>query len=125
MAILQEEHILLVRQTYRDRTFWTFPGGGIEPDETPKEAAVRETKEEVNLEVKALRLLYQGPRMSGEGTYYCYLGQIVRGQVALGNDPELSDDVQELHEARWFPVQEVQNHPEVSRVLKVLWADSI
>lgn len=33
---------------------WDFPGGGMEPDETPKEAARRETLEEVGFD-------YQGP----------------------------------------------------------------
>ncbi|MBC8232939.1 NUDIX hydrolase [bacterium] len=36
VAILNEGKILMVRQTYRGRTFWTFPGGSIEPDETPQ-----------------------------------------------------------------------------------------
>ena len=39
----------MVRQTYRGKTFWTFPGGSIEPDETPQQAAIREVKEEVGL----------------------------------------------------------------------------
>ena len=33
---------------------WDFPGGGMEPDETPKEAARRETREEVGFD-------YDGP----------------------------------------------------------------
>jgi 8-oxo-dGTP diphosphatase len=58
MAIMENDQILLVRQTYRGQPVWTLPGGGLEPGETPAEAAVRETKEEVNLDVKVLRLLY-------------------------------------------------------------------
>lgn len=120
MALLRDRHVLLVRQTYRGKTLWTFPGGVIEPGETPMEAAIRETKEEVNLEVKAQRLLYQGARKNGVGTYYCYLGQILWGQIALGSDPELASDKQELREVRWFPVQEVREHPEIARILNSL-----
>ncbi|MEZ4622550.1 MAG: NUDIX hydrolase [Caldilineaceae bacterium] len=50
MAILQDEQLLLVRQTYRGETLWTFPGGGRLEGETPASAAVREVKEETNLE---------------------------------------------------------------------------
>ena len=118
MAIIENDQILLVLQTYRGTPVWTLPGGGIEAGETPADAAVRETKEEVHLDVKALRLLYQGPRLYGEGMYYCYLGQIVSGHARLGHDPELPDAAQVLHKVRWFAVQEMQDHPEVSRVLK-------
>ena len=35
---------------------WGLPGGKIEPDETPLQAAVREVREETTLEVEDLRL---------------------------------------------------------------------
>ena len=34
---------------------WGFPGGKIEPGESPREAAIRETKEETTLEVHNLQ----------------------------------------------------------------------
>jgi 8-oxo-dGTP diphosphatase len=92
MAIMENDQILLVRQTYRGQPVWTLPGGGLEPGETPAEAAVRETKEEVNLDVKVLRLLYQGPPLSSEGTYYCHLGQIISGHARVGHDPGLPEE---------------------------------
>jgi len=110
MAIVHNACLLLVRQTYRGNTFWTFPGGKVEPGEEPEQTAVREVKEEVNLRVKAKSLLYQGARQSGEGTYYCYLGEVSGGEATLGCDPE-------LHELRWFAIQEIKDHPEVARIL--------
>ena len=44
--------ILLMRRSPTDPSnpwVWNFPGGGIETSETPKEAAIREVKEESNL----------------------------------------------------------------------------
>jgi mutator protein MutT len=38
---------------------WEFPGGRIEPDETPQQALVREIREELNLEIEVGALYYQ------------------------------------------------------------------
>jgi ADP-ribose pyrophosphatase YjhB (NUDIX family) len=45
--------------------FWTFPGGFLEIGETPLEGAVRETKEEVGLDidVEALLGVYTRPEV--------------------------------------------------------------
>jgi hypothetical protein len=45
------------------------------------------------------------------------LDLIMMREAVLGCDPELPLDAQELHEMRWFPIQNVQDHLEVSRVL--------
>jgi 8-oxo-dGTP diphosphatase len=117
VVLLHHDHILLVRQTYQGSTFWTFPGGGIEPGETPMEAAIREVKEETGLDIYIHALLVQRPRSGGTGIYYCYLGCLVGGRLALGTDPELPSAAQELHELRWFAIATLQSHPEV----QVIW----
>lgn len=115
----------MVRQRYRGKLLWTFPGGGVENGETPAQAAVREVAEEVNLKTEVVRLLYQGPREQANGNYYCYLGRITAGEVALGNDPELMASMQELHEVRWRSLDEVCDHPEVLRILVQLQKQTV
>lgn len=53
--------LLLVRQ--RDGGVWSTPGGGMELDETPADAVVREAWEETGLRVEPRRLfgVYGGP----------------------------------------------------------------
>lgn len=48
---LEDEHgqILIIKANYKPH--WTFPGGVIDPGETPQQAAIRETLEEVGLEI--------------------------------------------------------------------------
>lgn len=40
---------LLVKANYKP--YWTFPGGGVDAEETPKQAAIRETLEEVGIDL--------------------------------------------------------------------------
>lgn len=47
--------VLLVEPTYKP--YWEIPGGAVEADESPRDAAVRELKEELGLAVAPGRLL--------------------------------------------------------------------
>lgn len=51
-AMILETHegeAIIVKANYK--TYWTFPGGVIDPGETPKQGAIRETFEEIGIRV--------------------------------------------------------------------------
>lgn len=56
VVLIHDQKILLVRQN--NRPFWVFPGGTLEMNENLTECAVRELKEEVNLDVSIEKVLY-------------------------------------------------------------------
>jgi 8-oxo-dGTP pyrophosphatase MutT (NUDIX family) len=67
--------ILLVR--HADKGSWVIPGGAIDPNETPADAAVRECWEETGLFVEPMRIIgiFGGPEFltrypNGDVTYY-------------------------------------------------------
>lgn len=47
--IIEDEKVLLVKQT---KGHWGFPKGHVEADETEVETAIREVKEETNIDVE-------------------------------------------------------------------------
>ena len=58
VIVEQEGKVLLVRRKMKPRqALWTFPGGFVDFDETPAEAAVRECLEETGLVVEITNLL--------------------------------------------------------------------
>ncbi len=92
----KEEVLLVLREDFR---IWTLPGGGLEPNETWEQAAVRETLEETGYEVEIKQYVgeYWRPQLShGKG-------DIMRVFVArvIGGSPSQHD--KESIDVRWFP----------------------
>lgn len=55
----------------------SFPGGRVEPNETPKEAAVRETMEELRISREHINVFGEIDYIvSGENVIYCFIGEI-------------------------------------------------
>lgn len=89
--------ILFVRQSYRKR--WGTPGGLLKRGEEPIEAARREVREEVGLDIE----------LDGEPAVVVDADRqridiVFRARPASGVDPdEVTASSPEISEARWFP----------------------
>lgn len=96
-VIVRDHEVLLVRHTYGSRR-WELPGGTIAAGEVPLEAARREMREELGVELSDLRELgddelHPAPRAHGTVHY-------VRGTLA-GGAPR--PDPAEIAEACFHP----------------------
>lgn len=93
--------MLLIRNSYRRG--WGFPGGFLKRGETPDDAARRETREEVGVDV----VLDPKPKVVVDAGMrrvdVIYTGQAVEGGEA--DDPRPRSP--EILEARWFPATEL------------------
>jgi len=73
--------------------YWDVPGGMVEVGEKPSDAAVRETKEEVNLDVKIGRILHEDSNYDVEkGTIFT---RLVYEAELLNNESEKDIILQE------------------------------
>jgi ADP-ribose pyrophosphatase YjhB (NUDIX family) len=85
--------VLLVRR--RDFPVWNLPGGQVERNETPWQAAVREAREETGLEIEVRRLTGVYHKPSRGEVVLNFEGQVVGGR---------SIPTDEGAESRYFPV---------------------
>lgn len=90
-VLLEDNHILLVKETLRERSRWNLPGGSLEMGETIEEGLVRELREETGLEVQVDELLYVTDRFKTLGHQVvdlCFLVHRVGGSF----EQRLTDD---------------------------------
>lgn len=97
---LSESKILLVRNTYGQKT-WNLPGGGIKTGETPEQAAHRETKEEVGLQIKNMRGYgsFKAVHDFKRDTMWVFSGIASSGELQVSSG--------EIEIAKWFRVQDL------------------
>ena len=103
--------LLLVRNI--DTGDWQTIGGLIEPDERPRDAAVRETLEEAGVEVEltGLRDVVGGPDyrfVYPNGDQVAYVGAIFDARVLAGQP---RGDGDETSDARWMARAELPELP--------------
>lgn len=105
--IIHKKHILATQRGYGDfKGGWEFPGGKVEPGETPQEALCREIKEELDVEIyvgepfQTVEYDYPNFHLSMD----CFLCGVKSGKVVL-KEHEASRwlTVDELDSVDWLP----------------------
>ena len=109
-VIVEGGRVLAARRTRPDNlaNFWEFPGGKVEDGEDPRDALVREIREELSASV-AIAAEVSGAgaawRISEKYVLRLYLASVVRGTLRPGADHNLLRWLapDELEAINWLP----------------------
>lgn len=106
--VIRGNRILLVEHQLFGRDFFNLPGGGIEENETPEQAALRELEEECQVKGTLVRPLTVEYKPDLESRVFTFLVEISEDAVAkAGIDPELPADEQSIIGVKWMRLDEI------------------
>ena len=105
MLVENEGKILLgLRNKVNAQDHWVIPGGGVEYGETTEEAAIRELKEETNLDVEDVKLIGAKEIIANNPDYHSiiffYQGKAKHFDIKAQED---------LAEVKFFTMDEIKN----------------
>jgi 8-oxo-dGTP pyrophosphatase MutT (NUDIX family) len=106
LYIYKDGRLLVFKRVREDRIHHVAIGGGVEPDETILEAALREAKEETNFDI------ILGPRLwvrelENEYREYAYLVTEFSGELTLGGPEMKRQTATNRHIFQWIPLNEL------------------
>lgn len=126
-----DENFLIVQLTKYGEDDWNFSGGGIEEDEKPEEAVLRELKEELGtdkfeiVKKSEYKEVYDWPNWLIAGDI-SNKKQIYRGQEAtfflvkfFGQREDIKLDLNELRKIKWVKYEDIKNHFKFSRQIEL------
>lgn len=100
----EKGELLLIKHRKPTRSYWVLPGGHLDYGETLETCAVRELKEETNLDIRVEKMLYVSQALAPDQSRHIvnlyFLAKLLGGELRLGEE-------EVLEEARFIPFEEI------------------
>ena len=109
--IIRGGSVFATQRGYGDwKGWWEFPGGKIEPGESPQEALVREISEELDAEILVGELLetVEWDYPDFHLTMHCFICSLLSESLHL-NEHEAATwlNLENLRSVKWLPADEI------------------
>ena len=109
--IIKDGEVFATQRGYGEfKCWWEFPGGKMEPEESPQEALKREIREELDAEVEVRELLetVEWDYPNFHLTMHCFICSLLSESLHL-NEHEAATwlTYETLRSVRWLPADEI------------------
>jgi 8-oxo-dGTP diphosphatase len=116
IVLIEDGKVALIERHRAGLDYFVFPGGGVDEGETSEQAAIRETMEELGVEViikQKVAIIH-----FDQSTQIYFLAERVNGEFGTGTGEEFTDsdpnDPQEgIYIPIWMPVEELSQHENI------------
>ena len=109
--IIRDDTIVSMYREFDDRSFYVFPGGGMDDNESEEECVIREVYEEFGITVKPIKKVYVYE--NEKSIEYFYLCDWISGEFGTGVGEEF--DVNSNKEGVYIPklirISDIPNLP--------------
>lgn len=117
IVLIQDNRLALIERFRAGFHYYIFPGGGVDGDETPEQAAVREAMEELGLEV-AIKQKVAEVQVGQKSRQFYFLVEQTGGEFGTGTGEEFAasnrDNPQKgLYIPIWMPIEELAQHANI------------
>ena len=123
VLLVKDDKVAMIERHRQGRHYFTFPGGHVQEGESPEQAAVRETMEELGLEVSIEGLVAQ-IGWHGKWQYY-YAASITSGVFGTGRGEEMiaPRPKRGTYQPVWVPLTQLLELPIKPRLMAELLLD--
>ena len=119
--VVRGDRVLMVKHTLDGREFYCLPGGGIEPGETPEEAALRELKEEACVEGEIIQRTTLRLKPDKKTEVHSFWVEIPdSAEPPPGCDPDVPVDSQTIVDTAWMRLEDLSQLDQI-----YLWCSGI
>ena len=116
IILIEDDKVALIERHRAGLDYYVFPGGGVDEGETPEQGAIRETMEELGVEVAIMQKV--AIIHFAQSTQVYYLVERVSGEFGTGTGEEFTDADPENPEEGvyipiWMPIEGLLQHEKV------------